>query len=136
MKKSQLILFVALGIIFWFTAAMVIRFGGAKVFSENNLLLILFFVLAFPITYIFFLVTKLVSKVPYTAMLQPVVVMTLTAALLDGIALAFFRTLYAQSFEVALHGAAWILWGVGIGLLFAFILTNRNHTSNKVLSNI
>jgi Family of unknown function (DUF5367) len=132
MKKSQLFLFIALGIIFWFTAAMVIRFAGANVFSENNPLLILFFALAFPITYIFFFVTKLAAKVPYTAMLQPVVIMTLTAALLDGIALAFFRTLYAKSFEVALHGAAWILWGVGIGLLFALILNNRNNTLSNI----
>jgi Family of unknown function (DUF5367) len=126
MKKSHLLLFIALGIVFWFTAAMVIRFAGTNVFSEKNPLLILFFVLALPITYIFFLVTKLVTKVPYTSMLLPVVIMTLTAALLDGIALAFFRNLYAQSFEIALHGAAWILWGAGIGLLFAFILNNKS----------
>jgi Family of unknown function (DUF5367) len=136
MKKSQLFLFIALGIVFWFTAAMVIRLAGANVFSENNPMLILFFVLVFPLTYIFLLVTKLVTKVPYTKMLLPVVIMTLTAALLDGIALAFFRNLYAQSFEVALHGAAWILWGVGIGLLFAFILNNRNNESKEALLNI
>jgi Family of unknown function (DUF5367) len=131
MKKSQLFLFITLGIIFWFTAAMVIRFCGDTVFSKGNPLLIWFFVVAFPITYFFLLITNLVTKVPYTEMLKPVVIMTITATLLDTIALSFFTTLYGQSFEVALFGAAWILWGVGIGLLFAIALEPKKKVSKS-----
>ena len=44
---------------------------------------------------------------------------------LDGVALTWFRQLYSESFEVASHGAALILWGAGLGLLFAFYLDQK-----------
>jgi Family of unknown function (DUF5367) len=125
MNNSKIILFTALGVVFWFTAAMIIRFCGASVFSENNPMMLLFFVLAIPVTFGFMYVTTLAAKLRFSELLKPVVVMTFTAAFLDGIALTWFRTLYSESFEVALHGAAWILWGVGLGLLFSFYFEGK-----------
>ena len=120
MKKSDFFLFVVLGILFWFAAAMIIRYFGATVFSENNPMLILFYVLAIPITFVFLYITLMVTKYTTAAILKPVVIMTFTATFLDAIALSWFRSLYSESFEVALHGAAWILWGAGLGLLLSY----------------
>jgi hypothetical protein len=36
MKNSQTVLFVVLGIVFWFNAAMLIRYFGASVFTEGR----------------------------------------------------------------------------------------------------
>jgi Family of unknown function (DUF5367) len=125
MKNSKLFLFVALGAAFWYQAAMIINFFGESVFTENNPKLMLFFFIAVPLTIASMYVTALISKLKLYELLKPVVIMTFTATFLDGIALIWFRHLYSDSFEVAMHGAAWILWGVGLGLLFAFILENK-----------
>ena len=120
MKNADFILFVVLGAIFWLSSAMVIRFSGDTVFSENNPLLFLFYVLTIPLTFLFMFVTKWVSKYEFVDLLRPAVIMVFTATFLDAIALTWFRSLYSASFEVALLGAAWILWGVGLGLLMAY----------------
>lgn len=125
MKNSKLVLFVALGIAFWYQAAMIIKYFGDSVFSANNPKLPLFFFLAIPITIASMYITALICKLKLNELLRPVVIMTFTATFLDGIALAWFRQLYSNSFEVALNGGAWILWGAGLGLLFAYILENR-----------
>jgi hypothetical protein len=91
MKNIKVILFVALGAAFWFNAAMIIRFWAATVFSENNPRLILFYFLAIPLTLLSLFATKLISKLPYSELLKPVVIMTFTATFLDSIALTVYR---------------------------------------------
>lgn len=125
MKSSKLALFVALGVVFWFNAAMIVRFSGTHVFTENNTNLIWMYLLAIPITVLSIILTKFLSGFPYNALLKPVVIMTLVATILDGIALAWFGGLYGDSHEVRLYGAALILWAAGLGLLIAFILEGR-----------
>ncbi len=125
MKKSKLLLFVALGAAFWYQAALIINFFDEGVFSVGNPKLILFFFLAIPITIASMYITALICKLKMHELLKPVVVMTFTATFLDAIALVLFRKLYSDSFEVAMHGAAWILWGVGIGLLLAFYFERK-----------
>jgi hypothetical protein len=58
-------------------------------------------------------------------MLRPVVVMTFTATWLDAIAFTWLHSLYHDSQEIALHGAALILWGAGLGLFFAYLLEQK-----------
>jgi hypothetical protein len=134
MTTNKIFLSVALGVAFWFVAAMIVRFSGQAVFSDGNHMLILFFVLCFPLTYGFLFTTRKTLNLLYSELLRPIVVITLTAALLDGIALTWFRQLYGQTFEIALFGAALILWGVGLALLFAFILDGRSTTTNNQTS--
>jgi hypothetical protein len=125
MKNSKIALFIALGIIAWFNAVMIIRFLGESCLTENNPKLVLMFLLAFPVTILTIYLTKLISKLAYSELLRPIVIMTFTATFCDGIALVWFRQIYSDSFIIALHGSALILWGVGLGLLFAYILEVR-----------
>jgi hypothetical protein len=125
MSQSKFFLYVFLGVIFWFNAAMIIRFMGENFLTDNNPKLILAFLLTFPVTGITFYLTKLVTKLAYSELFRPIVIMTFTATFLDGIALTWFRQLYSPSFEVALHGSALILWAVGLGLLFAYYLEEK-----------
>lgn len=124
MNRPKILLFTALGVVFWFNAAMIIRFCGPAVFTAGNPWLLLFFGLAIPLTLLSLLITKAIARRRLADLLEPVVIMTLTAAMLDGLALAWFRSLYSASLEVALHGAAWILWGAGFGLLLAYLFHN------------
>ena len=129
MKKSTFILFVALGAAFWFQAAMIINLAGATVFSQNNPRLVLFWFLVIPVTWVSLIITKVITKLQYQELLRPVVIMTFTATFLDAVALTWFRRLYSESFEVALYGAAWILWGAGLGLLLSFYLEVKGKKS-------
>ena len=110
---------------------MIINLVGATVFSENNPKLMLFWLLVIPITMVSLIITKAISKLSYQELLKPVVVMTFTATFLDAIALTWFRQLYSESYEVALYGAAWILWGAGVGLLFSFYLDTHGKKQIK-----
>ena len=125
MPASPLLKYVVLGAIFWFSAALLVRFIGPYALTEGNGLRALLFALTVPITLGFLAGAKFVGQVGWHELLRPVVVMTFTATFLDGIALTWFHALYAASYEVALFGAALILWGAGMGLALAYWLEQR-----------
>jgi hypothetical protein len=125
MKNSKQALLIVLGVIFWFAAAIVVRLSGTAVFTENNPFLFLYFILAFPGSYGLIWITKKVAQLDTSEIFNAVVVMTYTATFLDGIALTWFGQLYGTTHEVRLYGAAWILWGVGAGLLLGKFLSGR-----------
>ena len=127
MKNSKILLLVILGIVFWFTGAMSVKFLGSSVFSESNPYRILFFALLFPISYIFIYISIKIAKLEKSEIFYAVAIMTMVATLLDGSALTWFSQLYADSHEVAHYGAAWILWGAGVGLLLAYFMTERKN---------
>jgi hypothetical protein len=124
-SKTQLPLFVFLGIIFWLNAALIIRFSGSSVFSEGNPLLGIFFIVAILVTIFTIFILKQISRLRYDQLLGPLTIMTITATILDGIAMTWFRTLYSQSFEVSFFGSALILWAVGWGLFLGYILEKK-----------
>ena len=124
MPNSKTLLYIILGIIFWFVAAMIVRFGGSAIFSEGNPLLLIMFLVAFPVTSVFLYITMKIGRLQQGELLKPIVIITVTAAALDGIAMTWFRQLYSNSFEVAFYGSAMILWGVSLGLVSAYILSN------------
>jgi hypothetical protein len=126
MTKSKQLLYIILGVIFWFVAAMIVRIGGEAVFTQNNPLLALLFVIAFPVTWVFFEITKKLGGINNSELLRPIVIITATATCLDAIAMSAFHQLYSQSFEVAFFGSAMILWGVFIGLVGAYYLEQNN----------
>jgi hypothetical protein len=128
MKSSKLILLIILGIVFWFIAAMTVKLLGNAVFTEHNIYRLLMFAATFLISFVFVQITVKIAKLKKDEILNAVVIMTITATFLDGIAMTWFRQLYAESFETALYGAAWILFGAGVGLLFGYVMTDE--TSN------
>lgn len=130
MKNSKLITLIILGVVFWFSGAMSVKILGSSVFTENNLYRIAMFVMLFPVSYIFLLISVKVANLNKSEILNAVVIMTITATFFDGIALTWFRQIYAESFETALYGAAWILFGAGVGLLIGYIMTDKT-TENK-----
>jgi hypothetical protein len=128
MKRKNVYIFTILGIVFWFSAAMVVHFMGESIFIKSNQYLPLIFLMAIPITFGFIFIAQSVSSLPLHQLLKPIALMTGVAATLDGIALAWTTSLYSQSFEVALIGAAWILWGAGLGLLIGFYFDQKGGT--------
>ncbi len=125
MKNSKHLLFITLGVIFWLNGVVLVRQLGEAMLTLNNPYRFWAFILAIPVTIFSLIITKYISKLEYSNLLRPVVIMTFTATLLDGLAFAFYRSLYSNSVEVALNGAALILWGAGLGLLFAYYLEHK-----------
>ncbi len=119
---------IILGVIFWLMAALTVRFIGPMVFSPDSFVLLGAYLAAIPITYGFVFIALRVLRLAMADILLPAVIMTATATLLDGMALAWFSQLYADTSTTAHAGAAWILWGAGVGLVIALIHGSRGRS--------
>ena len=125
MNRSKFLLFVFLGIVFWLNGVLIVRLVGAHLLTEGNPGLFLAFLIAIPVTLITLYVTKLISTLEYSQLLRPIVIMTFTATTCDAIAFTWFRSVYSESYEIALYGAALILWGAGLGLMLAYYFDSK-----------
>ncbi len=114
-SKIQILKLLILGIIFWFTAAMMIRFGSPLGLFKVTIMPIQF-LLAFPVTLIFFLISKKIVGFSSKKSLQSISIMTTMAILLDVIHLTWFTEFYGGNLRDVFSGTIWILWGVGVGL--------------------
>ncbi|BDP40843.1 hypothetical protein DAETH_08120 [Deinococcus aetherius] len=121
----RLPLLVALGVALWFLAAMMFRVLGPFVLVPGNAALPLVFALFIPVAWAFLRVGVTLGGAGGSAILPAAVVMSLTAMLLDSLALTFFPAIYglppAQLFLVATS----LLWGVAWILLIAFVQARR-----------
>ena len=119
-SNSKLAIWVLIGVVFWFVAAMMVRFMGTVVFDPKSINMVLLFALSFPVGFASTRLIGFLVKLRGAAFLPAVVVMTMVATFLDGIAFTW-TSLYGLPAESMVYGAAWILWGVGCILLFAFL---------------
>jgi hypothetical protein len=128
-SQSSNLLYVVLGVVFWFSAAMLVRFLGEAVFTPNKPLLIVMFLAAIPIGRLFIFIAQQIGKLPDNAVFVPTVMMTQVALLLDGIAITWFPQLYGEAHTTVMLGAALIMWGAGIGMVIAWLMSKQAITS-------
>ena len=129
LKTSKIILFIGLGIIFWFAAAMFVRLADSAVFTPANPLLIVLYVVSIPVTLALNWIASVVSRVPMQDMFEPAVIMTIIATLLDGVAITWVTQLYGDNPSQVMLGAAWILYGAGLGLLWAWVFAKMRRSA-------
>lgn len=113
---------IALGVAFWFLAAMMVRFIGPFVFIEGSVTLVLTFVFSIPIAWTFFWLANILSGARGADVLPAVNILTFVALCLDGVALTWFRGLYGPTYA---YGGPWIMWGAGLILMVALLHTQR-----------
>ena len=121
-------LYVVLGVVFWFSAAMMVRLLGEAVFTPGNPILILVFIATIPLGRVFLWIAQRIGKLPDKAVFAPMVMMTQVAIMLDGIAIAWFPQLYGDTPTHVMLGAAVILWGGGVGLVIAWVISKTQIT--------
>jgi Family of unknown function (DUF5367) len=121
-QPSHPISLIILGITFWFEALLFIRFGGQSLFVNGNPWLLLLFVCSIPVAWLLVKVIAVVGKVDGNDLLRAVVIVALTAMLLDGIALTWCPDWYSLAPAGLLLAAAWLLWGVGVSFALALAL--------------
>lgn len=117
---TNLILFASLGTVFWLEALLFIRFWGEHLFTNGNPWLLFLFASSVPIAWILVKISATIGKVEGGDLLTAVALISLTAMLLDGIALTWFQNWYGLEQTQLLLASAWILWGAGVGLAIGY----------------
>jgi hypothetical protein len=119
-------LYIGLGAFFWLVAALFIRFSGPSLFHLGNPWLGLLFVSVVPLGWVFVQACLVVGGLDRRDALAPISLASATGLLLDGLAISAFRSLYGETMEHVMLGAAWLLWGVGVLLAIASFMQLRH----------
>jgi hypothetical protein len=136
LSKKQLLVVISLGVFFWFVFAMVIRFGnGLGIFG--GAIGAVTFLLSIPIGWFLIVGIKAMAGLAIGQIMTGLGISSATAGLCDGIALTWVPSLYGNELSEALLGAAYIIWGVGIILILAYIMdaaapNSLNHQNRPV----
>jgi hypothetical protein len=115
-------LFVVLGALGWLIGVLFIRFAGATFFIEGSLWLVGLYLLTIPVAWLTIKGIALAGKLSGVKILMAVVIVCITATILDGMAIAWFPLLYGLPTAAHLLAAAWLLWFVGVSLFESIIL--------------
>ncbi len=111
LSAARIGLFVAVGAGVWLFAALMVRYLGPISFDQG-LAHVALYVFCAPLAFVSTWMIAKVTGTPLNAMVGPMVIMTTTAVFLDGTALVWAPGLYGGA-DVAAHGGAAILWGLG-----------------------
>ncbi len=132
MNSHKITLSVVLGAVYWLLAALFVRYFGSFFFTGHSPWLPVLYAASVPGSWLLLANARWLGRLDRSEVLESVVIMTFVAALLDGMGITFFQSLYGPSPQIVMLGAAWILWGVGCGLAIAYAmkLSDRAHTSH------
>jgi hypothetical protein len=119
LSTTQLAIVAAIGAILWFLAALLIR-AVEPIGALEGPGVALFYAAIIPGTVPFIPLIRRLASLRRDQTVYGVAVATGVAGLLDGVALAYFPALYGANTAGA--GAA-ILWGAGVALLLAVVMS-------------
>jgi Family of unknown function (DUF5367) len=122
---ERLPLFIALGVLLWFVAAMMFRVLGPTLLIPGSATLLLVFAGSIPLGWIFLRLGLMLGQVPGRDALTAAAVMSAVAMALDALALTFVPVIYGLPTAQLLIVAALLLWGVAWILAFAYMQTQR-----------
>lgn len=109
------VLFTGLGIAFWVSGVLFIRFAGTPLFDHSSPWLLPLFVAAIPLSWGFDKILAVVGQVSGADLLRAISLSSFTAALLDGIALTWLPSLYGLEQAGLFLAAAWLIYVFGMG---------------------
>jgi hypothetical protein len=118
---AQMLILIAYGALLWLLAAMLVRaigplgwlIGGARLIT---------YALVIPGTLPAIWIARRIARLDRNQALVSVTLLTATALLLDGVAHAWFRSLYGSDPALIVAGAGAIFWGAGVALTLALIM--------------
>jgi hypothetical protein len=124
MTKAHIIRSVIYGLIFWFLAAMIVKFMAA--FFDSGWINALILAVSVPAAWLSIPISLMATQAPPTMAVKVNAIATIVATFADGLGITFAPDLfYAGKTLATQNGAAFILWGVGWILLFAFLRERR-----------
>lgn len=119
-KSFNAFLFIGLGIVFWVSGVLIIRFFGSPLFDRSHPWLLLLFVASIPLYWVVVKMIAVVGQVSGTNLLRAISLSSVAAAVLDGIALTWFPNWYGLEQAGLLLAAAWLIYAFGVGLGIAY----------------
>ncbi len=124
LSSTRIAKLALLGAVYWFAAALFIRATSA-LWVGGGMATVVVFALVIPVTVPALLLGLRIAGLTRDRATVAATVMTGAAALLDGVALTWFPTLYGSDPAIVLGGAAAILWGAGIALVLGIVIERR-----------
>ena len=122
LTTKQLLILAAFGALLWFLAALLVRTIGPMGGLSGTARWITYG-LVIPGTIPAIFITSWLASLTRPQTGAGIAVVTATALLLDGIAHAWFPSLYGSDPALLLAGAAVIFWGAGVGLVLGLIMS-------------
>lgn len=114
-RRTSLTVLIIVGALYWFAAALVVRWTAAGWVGSTVATMFVFALIVIVTIPALFLGMRLAGS-GRSGACHASMVMTMSALLLDGIALTWFPGLYGSDPKVVLGGAAAIMFGAGIAL--------------------
>jgi hypothetical protein len=115
----QLAILMVIGAALWFGAAVLLRsLAGAGWLEGEARALVYAFVI--PGTIPFVMLTQALARLRAEQVAIGVAMVTATALLLDGAAVAWFPQLYGDTDARVLAASAAVLWGAGVAIMLGF----------------
>jgi hypothetical protein len=125
LDAGRLLAVGAIGVGFWFLAAMAVRAGTPAGLFDGAAAPVLF-ALAVPGLWAAVRVTRRAARLRRGQLVEGVAAATAAALVCDGVALRWAPWIYGSADGSGLlPGAAWILWGAGVGILIAVAEARR-----------
>jgi len=116
---------VALGIVLWFLAAMLIRYGiPAGLFGSKASIAVLY-AATIPGAWLLVRLCRRTGALTPEQIVPGVAIASAAALPCDGMALTWAPQLYGPDAASILPAAAWLLWGVGFCLTLAVVNAGR-----------
>jgi hypothetical protein len=124
MTKTHIIRSVIYGLIFWFFAAMFVKFMAP--FFDGGLFNAIILAVSIPLSWLTIPVSLMVTQAPPILAVKVNTIAIIAATFADGLGITFAPDLlYAGKTLATQNGAAFILWGICWILLFAFLRERR-----------
>ncbi len=117
----QLAVLMATGAALWFGAALLLHRLAAAGWLEGGARALVY-ALVVPGTIPFLMMTRVVARLRADQMASGVALVTATALLLDGAAVAWFPQLYGTTDARVLAASAAVLWGAGVAIMLGFAM--------------
>ena len=128
LARRQALIVVILGGAFWLLAALYIRWFPRAL--TDRYWGAIGFVTALPIGWLSVLVTRRLAGLSRDVLVRGIALASVVAMLIDGVALRWMPSIYASDDTVIRFGSAWLLWGYGLSLGIAVLMTRRLHADS------
>ena len=130
LSTKQMIILALYGALLWFLAAILVRTIG-PMGALDGYARIITYALVIPGTVPAILLGRALAKLSRDQTAISLIIITATALLLDGIAHAWFPSLYGSDPALIVKGAAVIFWGAGVGLVLGLIMNQPDNVSTN-----
>ncbi len=130
LTAKQIIILALYGTLLWFLAAILVRtigpMGALDGFGQ-----VITYALVIPGTIPAIWIGRALARLSRDQTAISLIVITATALLLDGVAHAWFPSLYGSDPALIVKGAAAIFWGAGVGLVLGLVMNGPDRASTS-----